>query len=346
MSLPVTEPVAYLQSAETDRSPVRAHALARLAAERGNLLELLLGMNSEALTEAAVPGEWTVKDVLAHMAGWDRWMARTMAAMEAGEDPRISDLQDTDAANEALVAPWRDRSLDVMLDELEAARSGWVRFLIGLPESAFLRERACLGQDWSFPNLLYGIAQHDAEHAEQLLAWRAETVPKEGKGPKAALVAALVAAREELLTAAALVAPADRPSRAVCGVWTLKDLLAHIADWELVGLEGLRCMARREPPDVEHIDDIDAWNQEQARMRREQPWEPIWDDLEKTRHAFLDALEGMSQAAIEATYPFPWGSHGTAYQWGAVFVRHDREHAEALRPREMNWFVGSAPVQG
>jgi hypothetical protein len=40
-----------------------------------------------------------------------------------------------------------------------------------------------------------------------------------------------------------------------------KDVLAHVADWEWVGVEGLRHMAAGQSPQVEHIADIDAWNQ-------------------------------------------------------------------------------------
>jgi hypothetical protein len=39
----------------------------------------------------------------------------------------------------------------------------------------------------------------------------------------------------------------------------------------------------------------------------------------------------MSQADLERSYPFPWGSDGTPYQWAAVYVDHDRTHARGLR---------------
>jgi hypothetical protein len=104
-----------------------------------------------------------------------------------------------------------------------------------------------------------------------------------------------------------------------------------MADWEEVGVEGLRLMARGPAPDVEHIGDIDAWNRKHAEARRDQPWKEVWADLHRTREALVRVLEGMPQADLTRSYPFPWGAQGTPYDWVAIFVTHDREHAEGLR---------------
>jgi hypothetical protein len=149
--------------------------------------------------------------------------------------------------------------------------------------------------------------------------------------PGGYLSAQLAAAREELLNAAGLVPPEERASRRVCGVWTLKDVLGHVADWEWVGVEGLRQMAAARPLDSEHIADIESWNQEHAEARRDQRWEEVWADLHAARKELLEILEGMSQADLMRSYVFPWGPEGTAYDWLCAFISHDREHAQGLR---------------
>jgi hypothetical protein len=150
---------------------------------------------------------------------------------------------------------------------------------------------------------------------------------------KSALLAVLVAAREELLAAVALV-PADaRASRSVCGTWTLQDLIGHIADWERLGADGLAQMAAGRAPQVEHVTDVDAWNAAHVEARRGQTWESVWGDLQGARRDLAKAVEQMSQADLERVYPFPWGSEGTPHQWAAVYVEHDRSHARGLRTR-------------
>jgi hypothetical protein len=61
--------------ASSERTIERARLLARLAAERADLLEQLIGRDERTLTESLIFGDWTVKDLLAHIAAWDRMAA-------------------------------------------------------------------------------------------------------------------------------------------------------------------------------------------------------------------------------------------------------------------------------
>jgi len=314
----------------------RQHLLACLATERAGLLEQLIGLDERLLTEVPVLDGWTVKDLLAHVAAWDRWEERTMKCMVDGESPDFTAVQDFDASNAAFVAEWRDRTLAEVVAELQAARADWVAWLKSLSEVEFFRRRSYAGWDWSFSVVPLRVQwQHDAEHAAQVAAWREAEGLRGKTGPQAVLLAALAAARDELLTAAALVPVEERAFRPVCGKWTLKDVLGHLADWEWFGVEGLRQMAAGHAPQVEHVEDIDVWNQVHAEARRDQPWEDVWADLHAARRALLEVLEGMSQAELDRSFPFPWGPQGTPYQWIWVYFRHDREHAHGLRSEEM-----------
>jgi hypothetical protein len=149
--------------------------------------------------------------------------------------------------------------------------------------------------------------------------------------PREALRLALDTARQELLEAAARIPAEERSTRAVCGVWTTKDLVGHIADWEQFGVEGLRLMAVGQAPAIEQIKDIEAWNQTHARARHDQPWEVVWGDLNRIRHDLLETLARMGSPELQQSFAFPWGEEGTAIEWVSVFVRHDQEHAADLR---------------
>jgi hypothetical protein len=110
-----------------------------------------------------------------------------------------------------------------------------------------------------------------------------------------------------------------------------KDVLGHIADWEWLGVEGLRRMAEGKAPQVEHVASIDTWNQIHYEARRDQPWEEVWAALHGARRALTEALGKMSEMNLAQSFPFPWGAEGTASWWVCVYVTHDREHAEGLR---------------
>jgi hypothetical protein len=307
--------------------------MARLAFERAELLWQILATEERELSESPIFEEqdWTVKDLLAHIAAWDRWEHRTMAAMLSGEQPDFGAVEDIETFNAAAVADSRRRSLTEVLLELHDARATWLAWLREAPLEAFLQPRWFQDWDWAFPSCLEVQWQHDREHAEQIAVWREENAVEGSRGPKGALSAALHAAREELLTAAALVAPGERTSLSICGEWTLKDIAGHLADWEQVGIKGLRDMAGGRMPQTEHIADIESWNQAHAAARSDEPWESVWRDLQKVRERLVGILEEMSEVALAQSYRFPWGPQGTAHQWVRVFIAHDREHAEDVR---------------
>ena len=309
----------------------RRRLLARLTTERAGLLEQILYLDESALTQVLVSGDWPVKEILAHIAAWDRWEERTMRSMVDGEAPDLTACHDLAASNAAFVAPWHDCSLGEVLSEFQVARASWVAWLAGLSEEAFFQPRAYAGDDWSFHTVPLRVQwERDGEHAAQIAAWRTATGLAGKVGTKAVLLAALDAVREELLAAAALVPVEGREARTVCGTWVLKDLLGHVADWEGFGAEGLRLMAAGRPPEVEAIEDVDAWNQAHTQARRGQSWEQVWDDLHAARRALCDALKEMDEAALACSFRFPWGPEGTPYQWAGVYFAHDREHARDL----------------
>ncbi len=310
----------------------RRWLLAQMAASRAGLLTELLGVEERALSDAVVHGDWTVKDILAHIAAWDRWEDRIMRAMVAGSEPDPVALPDCDASNAAFIAAWRDRTLYEVLVELEDARSTWTEWLGNLTEEEFFRPRSYHGEDWTFATSRIELqTQHDLEHTATIAAWKRATGRRRVTGPFEILVAALAAARRELLAAAALLPPQARPVYPLCGEWSLKDVLGHVADWEWVGVQGALLMAAGEPPGVESILDMDAWNATHVEARRKQPWEAVLDDLHASRKALLAAAERVGQTDLSREFPFPWGGWGTPYQWLRVYAEHDRDHARDIR---------------
>ncbi|MGC8958456.1 MAG: DinB family protein [Chloroflexia bacterium] len=308
----------------------RRFLVARLTEARSTLLEALLNLDGGTLVERPAVGEWTAKDLLAHLVAWDRWVREEIGRMFAGEEPDLSAVADVDAFNAAAVAAWRDRSLEEVLAALQEERAAWVAWMRGLSEEDFFRRRPIGTYDWSMPGWIEVYVRHEEEHAAGLAEWKRAQV-RVTAGPRALLRAALSAGREELLAAAELVSPEERASRPVCGVWTLKDVLGHIADWEAYLLVGLRDMAAGRPPRVGYVPDEEAWNQAHARARRDQPWETVWADFQGVHQALLEVLERMDPADLERTFPGVWEPITCPYTWFLPALAHDREHAGDIR---------------
>lgn len=313
-------------------SSYRQRLLARLAYQRASFMAQLLGLDEGVLTELPICEGWSVVDLLAHVAAWDRWEEEVMRAMVAGETPGFEAVDDSDAANERFVAAWRGAGLEAVVAELGAARASWVAWLGDLPVESFFQSRSYGGHDWTFSRIPLRIQwEHDADHTAQIAAWRRAEKPGGPLGPKVVLRAVLDAGREELLAAARLMPPEQRALYPVCGNWTAHDVIGHLADWAWVGVEGLRNMVAGGPPGVEPIRDIDLWNAERVEARRAQPWSAVWEDLDAARRAFVESVDALDPALLSRVHAFPWGGYGTAYDWISIYIAHDREHAEQLR---------------
>jgi uncharacterized damage-inducible protein DinB/predicted RNase H-like HicB family nuclease len=309
----------------------RRHLLARLAAERAGLMQQLLGLDYHSLTEIAVTGGWSVKDVLAHIAAWDRWEQRIMRAMQLEEVVDLSAVHDVDSTNQSVVAQWRGQAFDDVLEEAEVARAEWTQWLGGLAEEEFFRGRRYGGWDWSFPGCMEVQWRHDADHAAQIAAWRADDVPVSGPAARSVLLAALAAAREELMAAVALVPEEQRTTRPLCGDWTLKDVLGHVGDWEWIGVEFFGSMAGGQPSEIQLVTDIDAWNASHAKACASHSWDAVCADLQASRQQLVEIVCLMSSADLMRSHQAPWGKVGASYDLICEYVSHDREHAQGLR---------------
>jgi len=151
---------------------LRQRLLVQLDAERAVLLQQLEGLDEKTLIGVPVMDDWTVRDILAHIAAWDRWELQEMKHMLAGHPPDLTAVRDVDSFNEVIVAMWRERALAEVLDEMNEARAQWVDWMKKVPVVEFFRQRMFGGQDWSFMNCVQVQLQHDREHAAQIKLWK------------------------------------------------------------------------------------------------------------------------------------------------------------------------------
>jgi uncharacterized protein (TIGR03083 family) len=142
-----------LQQAETEFAALRA---------------ALAGLDEARLTRVEL-GEWSVREVLAHLSGWHREMIPVLARLARGEKP-IPDgvsYEDPDAWNTRFVAAKRGMPAGEVLRELEASHRDFVAAAAAVPDERFAPGRTATKiVDLNGPH-------HYREHAEEIRAWRA-----------------------------------------------------------------------------------------------------------------------------------------------------------------------------
>ncbi len=128
------------------------------------LLQILEGIDAAAAARKPIADGHSIWELVLHVTGWKREVARRAGGAPAGEPP----AGDWPAVGEATEARWR-----AALADLDAAHRELVAAVRSLTEARLLeptndpRNRP-LGTGVSHYVLLHGAVQHDAYHAGQI----------------------------------------------------------------------------------------------------------------------------------------------------------------------------------
>ena len=126
------------------------------------------GLTDEQLVEPGVTGDWSVKDILAHVSWWEEEALKHLPhILQGGWPPRYSVLYGgIDAFNAQMTAQKRGLSLSAVLTQLDETHRRLVEYVQGVPEeqlSSETRFRRRLRSD------TYG---HYPIHTRAIREWR------------------------------------------------------------------------------------------------------------------------------------------------------------------------------
>jgi hypothetical protein len=305
--------------------------LISLSVERARLLDALLGATAQEIESAHVLGDWSPRDVLAHLVGWERYVYDAVRHMRARQPvPPNPDAADENAYNAKVVAVWRTKPLKELIEALAISHRQLTVAIAGCSQPQLdLEQPVGSGHD-SISSLAMSHARHEAEHTQHIKAWRPATRPDE-VGPKIMLQHTLEACRSSLLTLIDSIPLAQRETLPVTGTWTARDVCGHIADWDNVVVEGTLAMEKNERITWERQDYGEMWNQFHTAARSDQSWNRVWRDFVDVRGTVVTELaERVLEPDLARLIPSPWGGHMSFFVWLAIPCRHDMEHVEAL----------------
>jgi uncharacterized damage-inducible protein DinB len=137
-----------------------------LAEARNQLLALCRQMTEQEWSLPTDDGLWTVKDNVLHVSISEPGLVRLAKKALQGEPLRSPDF-DLDYYNERQVAKYREKTVDEIIADLEAARTATLAFIESLQDRDLDRE----AEDKYFGRvtveyLLRRIATHDRHHLE------------------------------------------------------------------------------------------------------------------------------------------------------------------------------------
>ena len=118
------------------RPTSKTDLLAAIKKERSALETYLETLTLEQMTDPGIVGEWSVKDVLAHLIEWEQMVLSWHAAGLRGETPELPapgfKWNQTPALNQQIFEKHRERHLDDVLGQFHASHQEILGVIQGL----------------------------------------------------------------------------------------------------------------------------------------------------------------------------------------------------------------------
>lgn len=144
--------------------------LTELDARRDEFVAALGDVDAELVTVPGVVGEWSVRDLVVHVAAWSEHAVNALELAASGRGAEFAySSGDTDAMNERILAEARTISPADALAREEAAYAEFRQRVAALDPG--LRHLELGNGDRVEDVIRYDGPDHYAEHAEHLRAW-------------------------------------------------------------------------------------------------------------------------------------------------------------------------------
>jgi len=164
-----------------DAAMTREQLLTKMQAARTRWESLLAKVPHARLTEPGVEGEWSLKDVIAHLEAYEDWTASVIEKGLSGEqyipDPGAIEM-DVDKRNAMLYEQNRQRDLQEVLTSSPRTCQRLLTVVQGLSEEDLASKELLQGFFPTFVTdvplmrlLVQNTYEHYDEHIPPLLAW-------------------------------------------------------------------------------------------------------------------------------------------------------------------------------
>lgn len=118
----------------------------------------------------------------------------------------------------------------------------------------------------------------------------------------------------------------------VIGMWSVKDILAHLTAWESELVTALSRLDPRQAPAILKIEDVDEWNAEQYHINAPRGLDIVLEDFRGVHKHLLRAVEALDEKTLTDARRFRWmEGEPLSYLIADTATWHEQEHAENIR---------------
>jgi hypothetical protein len=290
--------------------------------------------------EAYVYEDWTIKDLLAHLSGWQvfflEWYDHHRHGRPFAEFWSDSSWADKEQINRIIFSRDKDRALDETLDEFRLSHQRIIKLIGSLTEDESMSTRYF---PWtgevSLADYITPVTWEHYRWAKSFIRSWSLRGGKRGMDKESILVNIQTERRRLEKNLADLTAE-DMVAKGVIGDWSVKDILAHLVNWEQRFLNwyqaGLRGEIPQTPAPGMTWRDLDQLNQMIYLEHKEQTLESVMADFKDSYQQILQTMSEISEEDIFPVGRFAWtGNENLAayikantanhYRWAKTQIR-------------------------
>jgi hypothetical protein len=166
----------YQPEGDTLRIMDKQQLLKRLETAWTALKESYTGLSDAQLLEPGVMGDWSVKEILAHVTTWEEEALKYLPFIINGEKPpRYVQYGGLDAFNAQMAEQKRSLALAEVLSQLEETHRRLISYLQSVPEEHFI------GETRFRHRLRLDTYSHYPLHARAIQEWRERRVEEKAR---------------------------------------------------------------------------------------------------------------------------------------------------------------------
>jgi len=154
----------------------KAEILEELEKQREHFLDALEGLSDEELQIPGVVGDWSIKDIMVHISRWEAELVKLLFQAHLGQRPSSAHFTqgNVDESNQQWFEEGRHRPVERTLEDFHAVRNQTILRVEQFSDRDITDPRRF---SWSAQRpLAEWIAsdsfEHEAEHVDQIIAWR------------------------------------------------------------------------------------------------------------------------------------------------------------------------------
>ena len=154
----------------------KTELLEALEDSRQEMLELLEDLPDETLLKPGVIGEWSIKDILAHLTYWEGQVVTLLFQIQSGiAKPTTAHFsgEHVDVLNQRWYEAGKDRSLEMIWQDWVGVRKQTIRRVADFNDKDLIdpQQYAWAGGKTLFEWILGDTTEHEEEHGDQIGEW-------------------------------------------------------------------------------------------------------------------------------------------------------------------------------